>query len=237
MTRRDGRAPDAMRPVTLQRHYTKHAEGSVLAAFGDTKVICTATVDETVPPWLRDSGRGWVTAEYAMLPRSTNTRVPRDASKKGRAQEISRLIGRSLRCAVDLDLLGPRQILIDCDVIQADGGTRTAAITGAFVALHDALSGLVQAGKLSKLPLLGECAAVSVGVVDEEIVLDLAYDEDSRAEVDLNLVMLSDGRMIEVQASAEGLPFTAAQMDRMLELGARGVRVLFDAQRDALRGE
>ncbi len=237
MTRRDGRAPDAMRRVTLQRHYTKHAEGSVLASFGDTKVICTATVDETVPPWLRDSGRGWVTAEYAMLPRSTNTRVPRDASKKGRAQEISRLIGRSLRCAVDLDLLGPRQILIDCDVIQADGGTRTAAITGAFVALHDALSGLVQAGKLSKLPLLGECAAVSVGVVDEEIVLDLAYDEDSRAEVDLNLVMLSDGRMIEVQASAEGLPFTAAQMDRMLELGARGVRVLFDAQRDALRGE
>jgi ribonuclease PH len=237
MTRRDGRAPDAMRPVTLQRHYTKHAEGSVLAAFGDTKVICTATVDETVPPWLRDSGRGWVTAEYAMLPRSTNTRVPRDASKKGRAQEISRLIGRSLRCAVDMSSLGPRQILIDCDVIQADGGTRTAAITGAFVALHDALSGLVRAGKLSELPLLGGCAAVSVGVVDEEILLDLAYDEDSRAEVDLNLVMLSDGRMIEVQASAEGLPFTAAQMDRMLELGAQGVRVLFDAQRDALRGE
>lgn len=234
MTRRDGRRPDQLRPVQLQRNFTVHAEGSVLAAFGDTKVICTATVDETVPPWLRDSGQGWVTAEYAMLPRSTATRVNRDSAKKGRAQEISRLIGRSLRCAVDLDALGPRQIVVDCDVLQADGGTRTAAITGAFVALHDALSGLVSRGRIAALPLVGECAAVSVGIVGEDILLDLAYDEDVAADVDLNLVMMSDGRIVEVQASAEGVPFSQPQLQTMLDMGAKGIQELLRAQRAAL---
>ena len=231
MTRRDGRRPGQLRPVTLQRNYTKHAEGAVLAAFGDTKVLCTATVDETVPPWLRDSGRGWVTGEYAMLPRSTSTRVHRDAAKKGRAQEISRLIGRSLRCAVNLEALGPRQIILDCDVLQADGGTRTAAITGAYVALHDALARLVSDSKLPDLPLLGQCAAVSLGLVRGEMLLDLAYDEDAAADVDLNLVMMSDGRIVEVQASAEGIPFTQDQLQRMLGLGAQGIQELFEAQR------
>lgn len=234
MTRRDGRRHDQLRPITLVRHFTKHAEGSVLVAFGHTRVLCTATVDETVPPWLRDSGRGWVTAEYAMLPRSTSTRVPRDAVTKGRAQEISRLIGRSLRSVVDLDAMGQRQIILDCDVLQADGGTRTAAITGAYVALHDAFSGLVARGRIDRLPLIGQCAAVSLGLVDGQILLDLAYDEDAAADVDLNLVMISDGRIIEVQASAEGHPFTYDQMQRMIALGTQGLNETFDVQRTAL---
>jgi ribonuclease PH len=233
MRRHDGRASGELRAISLERHFTKHAEGAVLAAFGETKVLCTATVDESVPPWLRDSKRGWVTAEYAMLPRATSTRVTRDSNTKGRAQEISRLIGRALRCAIDLSLLGPRQIILDCDVLQADGGTRTAAITGAFVALHDALTPMVAAGKLERLPLLGQCAAVSLGIVHEEILLDLDYSEDFAADVDLNLVMLDNGRIVEVQASAEGRPFTSAQLQRMLDLGAQGIDSLFALQREA----
>lgn len=234
MTRRDGRKNGDLRPVTIQRNYTMHAEGAVLASFGATKVICTATVDETVPPWLRDSGRGWVTAEYAMLPRSTSTRNNRDSAKKGRAQEISRLIGRSLRAAVDLEALGPRQVILDCDVLQADGGTRTAAITGAYVALHDALARVVHEGKLNALPLHGQCAAVSLGIVGGEILLDLAYDEDAAADVDLNLVMMDDGRIVEVQASAEGVPFTHAQLDAMIQLGTQGIQQLFEMQQTSL---
>lgn len=232
--RPDERAADALRPVTLERAYTRYAEGSVLAAFGHTKVLCTASVENRVPPFLRDTGSGWVTAEYAMLPRSTHDRTAREASKKGRALEISRLIGRSLRAVTDLDALGERQITIDCDVLQADGGTRTAAITGAYVALHDAVVGLVHEGALAELPLLGQCAAVSVGVIEGEPRLDLCYEEDSGADVDMNIVMRSDGDYIEVQGSAEGDVFPRTTLLALLDLGESGCKQLFDAQKEAL---
>lgn len=232
--RPDDRANDALRPISIQRHYTRFAEGSVLVAFGDTKVLCTATVEDRVPPFRKDTGSGWVTAEYAMLPRSTQVRTPRDAVKKGRCLEISRLVGRSLRSVADLDALGERQVVMDCDVVQADGGTRTAAITGAYVALHDALARLKEEGKVEHLPLLGQCAAVSVGLVDGEPRLDLCYEEDAAAEVDLNLVMRSDGALIEVQVCAEHEAFPRSMLDQLLDLGEQGIRRLFEVQRQAL---
>lgn len=233
--RPDGRAPDALRPTALERGYTKYAEGSVLIAMGDTRVLCTASVDDRVPPFLKDSGAGWITAEYAMLPRSTHTRVGREAAQKGRAQEISRFIGRSLRAVVDLPALGERQIIIDCDVLQADGGTRTAAITGAYVAMHDAINALVGRGVLTQAPILGQCAAVSVGVIEGEPRLDLCYEEDLVADVDMNLVMRNDGCLIEVQGCAEGEAFPRAMLDRLLDLGATGLEQLMRMQHEALQ--
>lgn len=232
--RPDGRAPDELRAIKIERKFTKYAEGSVLVSFGETKVLCTATVEQSVPRFLRDSGRGWITAEYAMLPRSTHERIRRDASTRGRALEISRLIGRSLRASVHLERLGERQIIVDCDVLQADGGTRTAAITGGYVALCDALEYLVEKKCLGKAPLVGECAAVSVGVVEGEVLLDLCYEEDSQAEVDMNLVMMNDGRYVEVQGSAEGKAFPREVLDEMLRAGERGIESLIARQREAL---
>ncbi len=238
MARDNGRAACSLRPVTITRNFTRHAEGSVLIEFGDTKVICTASVEESVPPFLRGKGTGWVTAEYAMLPRATHTRSPREAAKgkqSGRTLEIQRLIGRSLRAVTDLAALGERSITIDCDVIQADGGTRTASITGAYVALADALAGLKEKGGLADIPLKESVAAVSVGIVGGEVLLDLDYGEDSGAEVDMNFVMTSSGRFVEVQGTAEAEPFTLEQMDAMRTLAAQGVRTLFDIQQAALR--
>jgi len=232
--RPDNRANDALRPVTIERHYTKHAEGSVLVSFGETRVICTATLDARVPPFVRGTGKGWVTAEYAMLPRSTQERVVRDAVRKGRAMEISRLIGRSLRSVVDLDALGECQFILDCDVIQADGGTRTASITGAYVALRDALAKLVCEGRLEQSPLHGQCAAVSVGIVEGEPRLDLCYQEDCAAAVDLNLVMQATGNFIEIQACAEHEPFSRDLMNEMLDLAGKGIRELFAIQNETL---
>jgi ribonuclease PH len=234
--RSDNRAPDQMRPVKITPNFISTAEGSALIEVGNTRVICTATIDEAVPAWMRNSGKGWITSEYGMLPRSTLTRTVREASKgklSGRTQEIQRLIGRSLRAVVDLKQLGERTIWIDCDVIQADGGTRTASITGAFVALGIALSRLVEAGTLKSIPLRDFVAATSVGIVDGEILLDLAYDEDSRAEVDMNFVMTGSGKMIEVQATAEQVPFDDAQLQRMMEFARKGVQDLI-AQQHAL---
>lgn len=231
---RSGRAAGELRPVTIERGFTKHPEGSVLVTFGDTRVLCTASVEDNVPPWLRESGSGWVTAEYAMLPRSTHDRINRNASTKGRAQEISRLIGRSLRAVVDLNALGVRQIVLDCDVLQADGGTRTAAITGAYVALEDAIAGLIASGALTKSPILGQCAAVSVGIFEDETILDLCYEEDSAADVDMNIVMQDDGGFIELQGSAEGSPFPRTAADAMITLAEKGIRELFSIQRAAL---
>ena len=232
--RPDNRADDALRPISIERHYTKHAEGSVLVRFGDTQVICTASLDEHVPGFLRGSGSGWVTAEYSMLPRSVATRISREKSRKGRALEIGRLIGRSLRCVTDLDALGERQVILDCDVIQADGGTRTASITGAYVALHDAVRGLVDRAVIKHLPLLGQCAAVSVGILEGEARLDLCYEEDFAADVDMTVVMRSDGHFIEIQGCAEGEAFPRPMVDALLDLGARGNERLFEAQREAL---
>jgi ribonuclease PH len=234
--RSDNRAPDQMRPVKITPNFISTAEGSALIEVGNTRVICTATIDEAVPAWMRNSGKGWITSEYGMLPRSTLTRTAREASKgkpSGRTQEIQRLIGRSLRAVVDLKQLGERTIWIDCDVIQADGGTRTASITGAFVALGIALSRLVEAGTLKAAPLRDFVAATSVGIVDGEILLDLAYEEDSRAEVDMNFVMTGSGKMIEVQATAEQVPFDDAQLQRMMQLARQGVLDLI-AQQHAL---
>ncbi len=232
--RSDNRPPGALRPVSFERGFTKHAPGSVLVSFGDTKVICTATFEERPPAWLRDSGKGWVTAEYAMLPGATHTRNRRDSARKGRALEISRLIGRSLRAAVDLEAVGPCQIIVDCDVIQADGGTRTAAITGAYVALYDALRSSVEKGRLDAVPMRGGCAAVSVGVVDGAPLLDLCYEEDVRAEVDMNVVMNEAGEFIEIQGCAEGKPFSQERMTAMLELSSKGIQELIALQREAL---
>jgi len=232
-----GRTEGQLRPVSITRNFTKHAEGSVLIEFGDTRVICTASVEESVPPFLRGKGTGWVTAEYSMLPRATHTRSSREAAKgkqSGRTLEIQRLIGRSLRAVTDLVALGERSITIDCDVIQADGGTRTASITGAYVALHDALATLVAKGLLSAIPLKEAVAAVSVGIVNGQPVLDLDYAEDSTAEVDMNFVMTSSDRFVEVQGTAEAEPFTVAQMDAMRELATRGIQELFARQRGAL---
>jgi len=235
--RADGRAHDALRRVTIERRYLKHAEGSALVSFGDTQVICAASVEAQVPRFLKDSGRGWVTAEYAMMPRSTDQRVSRDAARRGRALEVSRLIGRSLRAVVDLEALGERQIVMDCDVVQADGGTRTASITGSYVALHDALSQLVADGTLGQSPLRGQCAGVSVGVVGGDVLLDLCYEEDSRADVDMNLVMRDDGGIIEIQGSAEGEAFPEDRLQQMLGAGWKGIQELFAVQTEALCSE
>jgi ribonuclease PH len=226
-----------LRSVRITRHYTKHAEGSVLIECGDTKVICTATVDEKVPPHKKGSGEGWVTAEYGMLPRSTNERMGREAAKgkqSGRTQEIQRLIGRSLRAVVDLQKLGERTIVVDCDVIQADGGTRTASITGAFVALYDAVRSLLGKGLIKESPLKDFIAAVSVGIYQGSPVLDLDYAEDSACDTDMNVVMLGNGRFVEVQGTAEGNAFTPAEMDALLALAQGGITELIAIQRAAL---
>jgi ribonuclease PH len=234
-----GRSADALRPVTLQRHYTCHAEGSVLVAFGATKVLCTASVDEKVPAHKRGSGEGWVTAEYGMLPRSTHTRSDREAARgkqSGRTQEIQRLIGRSMRTVFDLAVLGERTIHLDCDVLQADGGTRTAAITGAFVAAHDAVRWLLEQGRIGASPIRDFVAAVSVGVVEGMPLLDLEYVEDSACDTDMNVVMTAAGGFVEVQGTAEGAPFSRAEMDALLGLADRGIRELVALQRAALAG-
>ena len=231
------RQPNQLRPLTLTRNFTCHAEGSVLVEFGNTKVLCTASVEEGVPPFLRGKGQGWVTAEYGMLPRSTNTRTAREAAKgkqSGRTQEIQRLIGRSLRAVTDLAALGERQITLDCDVLQADGGTRCAAISGACVALHDALTGLVDSGKLASHPLRELVAAVSVGIVDGRPVLDLDYAEDSACDTDMNVVMLASGGMVEVQGTAEGAPFSRVELDALLVLATQGIAEIVDKQKSAL---
>ncbi len=232
-----GRSANQVRPVTLTRHYTKHAEGSVLVEFGETKVLCTATIDESVPRFLKGKGQGWVTAEYGMLPRSTHSRMAREAAKGkqgGRTLEIQRLIARSLRAAVDLQALGEYTITLDCDVIQADGGTRTAAITGACVALADALNAMVAEGKLKRNPMKGMVAAISVGIVNGEAVCDLEYVEDSAADTDMNVVMMEDGGMIEVQGTAEGAPFSHEELLTLLALARGGIDTLIDAQKAAL---
>ena len=237
MSRPSGRSADQLRKVIITRNYTKHAEGAVLIEFGDTKVICTASVESSVPHFLRGKGQGWITAEYGMLPRSTNSRMNRESSRgkqSGRTQEIQRLIGRSLRAVIDLKMLGENTIKIDCDVIQADGGTRTASITGACVALMDAVSYLKSTGKIQQSPLIGMVASVSVGVYNGVPVLDLDYAEDSNAETDMNVVMNSDGGFIEVQGTAEGAPFTHDQLDKMLALAKNGIKELLHLQQDAL---
>ena len=232
-----GRRADALRPVSIQRGYTKHAEGSVLVSFGDTKVLCTASVEEKVPPFKRGSGQGWLTAEYGMLPRATHTRSDREAAKgkqSGRTQEIQRLIGRSLRSVFDLGALGERTISLDCDVLQADGGTRTAAITGAFVAAHDAISVLLAQGKLTASPMRDFVAAVSVGVVQGVPLLDLEYTEDAGCDTDMNVVMTGSGGFVEVQGTAEGAAFSRAEMDQLLALADQGIRELVRLQKQAL---
>lgn len=235
--RPSGRRPDALRPITLTRRFTKHAEGSVLVEFGDTQVLCTASVQDTVPRWLKGRGRGWLTAEYGMLPRATNTRTDREAAKgrqSGRTKEIQRMIGRALRMSLDLSKLGERQITIDCDVLQADGGTRTAAITGGMVALVDALNSLQRSGLLVADPLVGFVAAVSVGMYRGTPVLDLDYAEDSQAGSDVNVVMTDAGQLIEVQGTAEAAPFSRDEFNRLLDLGTQGVAELIQAQKAAL---
>ncbi|ENU1228391.1 MULTISPECIES: ribonuclease PH [Providencia] len=232
------RQADQMRPITITRNYTKHAEGSVLIEFGDTKVLCNATVEEGVPRFLKGQGQGWVTAEYGMLPRATNSRNQREAARgkqTGRTMEIQRLIARSLRAAVDLKKLGEYTITLDCDVIQADGGTRTAAISGACVALVDALNSMVEQGKIAKSPLKSMVAAVSVGIVNQDALCDLEYVEDSAAETDMNVVMMDDGRMIEVQGTAEGEPFSHEELLALLALAKTGLNTIFEAQREALK--
>lgn len=237
--RPNGRKNDELRKVTITRNFIKNAEGSVLISFGDTKVICTATIEEKVPPFLKDQKKGWVTAEYGMLPRSTQTRVIRESVTGrigGRTHEIQRLIGRALRSVVNLDMLGERTIWIDCDVIQADGGTRTAAITGAYIALADALNYALRNGLIERTPLKDYLAAVSVGIVNGEARLDLCYAEDSAAEVDMNVVMTGDGRFVEVQGTAEGSPFDRSALDTLLDLAEKGIRQLITMQKDALSG-
>jgi ribonuclease PH len=235
--RPSGRAPDALRSVLLEPGFAKYAEGSCLARFGDTHVLCTATVEEKVPPFLRNSGTGWVTAEYGMLPRSTHTRTDREAARgkqSGRTQEIQRLIGRALRAVTDLSALGERQVRIDCDVIQADGGTRTAAITGSFVALHQALSRVVADKKIAKLPLADHVAAISCGIHQGTPVLDLDYAEDSTAEADANFVLTGAGKLIEVQGTAERAPFSESELLELLRLARKGIGELVTLQKKAL---
>ena len=235
--RPSGRANDEMRSVKFTRNYTMHAEGSVLVEFGNTKVLCTATVDDRTPPWLRGKGQGWVTAEYGMLPRSTNSRMGREAARgkqSGRTQEIQRLIGRSLRAVVNLEALGERQIIIDCDVIQADGGTRTASISGGYVALCDAVQTLLDTKKIKIDPLIGQLASISVGIYNGEPVLDLDYPEDSNAETDMNVVINDAGDFIEVQGTAEGHAFSRDEMNQMLDLAEKGIAEIIIAQNNAL---
>ena len=238
MPRPDGRATDQLRPVSFERDFTEMASGSCLVTFGRTRVLCTASIDEDVPRWMRGKGKGWVTAEYSMLPGSSPERVDREAAKgkqSGRTVEIQRLIGRALRAACDMRVLGERQVVVDCDVLQADGGTRTASICGGFVALHDALARLVQRGQLTANPMHSYCAAISVGIVDGTPVLDLPYVEDSRAEVDMNVVMLrpvagGEARFVEVQGTAEGVAFTRGELDQLLALAELGLTELTDLQ-------
>ncbi|HET9817538.1 MAG TPA: ribonuclease PH [Rhodanobacteraceae bacterium] len=236
-TRPSGRAPDQLRPVTIERRYTKHAEGSVLISAGDTRVLCTASVEERVPPWLRGKGEGWVTAEYGMLPRATSDRTQREAARGGqggRTMEIQRLIGRSLRACVDRAALGERVITLDCDVLQADGGTRTASITGAYVALIDAVNVLMRRGALKRNPVHGAIAAVSVGIFQGTPVLDLDYAEDSNCDTDMNVVMNDGGGFIELQGTAEGHAFRREELDVLLSLAHKGIGELIEAQREAL---
>ncbi len=233
MKRKDGRAPDRMRKIKITRPFSKFAEGSCLVECGETRVICTATIEENVPPFLKGQGRGWVTAEYGMLPRSCGTRVPRNKSS-GRTYEIQRLIGRSLRSVVDMDKFGERTIKVDCDVIQADGGTRTTSITGGFLALADAFQVLKNETLMLDLPLTAYVAAVSVGQVDGAMLLDLDFEEDSRADVDMNVVMLSSGKLVEVQGTAEREPFSKNQMDHMLRLAQKGIEEIVAAQKKIL---
>jgi ribonuclease PH len=230
--RPDGRANDELRPVSFIRDFTDMADGSVLVSFGRTRVLCTASIDDDVPRWMRNTGRGWVTAEYSMLPGSSPERIRRRVS--GRDQEIQRLIGRSLRGVCDLDALGERSINVDCDVLQADGGTRTAAICGGYVALHDALARLVAAGELESHPLVDECAAVSVGIVEGECRLDLPYVEDAGAEVDMNVVMTGSGGFIELQGTAEGAVFARGQLDELIDLAAGGISQIVECQREVV---
>jgi ribonuclease PH len=237
VTRADGREPNELRPVTFERDFTEMAAGSCLVSFGRTRVLCTASVDEDVPRWMKGRGRGWVTAEYSMLPGSSPERVRREVKEgrpSGRTQEIQRLIGRALRSVCDMTLLGERQVLLDCDVLQADGGTRTASICGAYIALHDALDRLRQHGSIGAHPLTALCGAVSVGIIDGTPMVDLAYVEDVRAQVDMNVVMTSEGRFVEVQGTAEGLAFTRGELDELLELGEAGITAVFDLQREML---
>ncbi len=231
------RRPDELRPIAIDRHYTRHAEGSVLIAFGDTRVICTASVEDGVPGFLEGRGQGWVTAEYGMLPRSTHTRTDREAARgkqSGRTQEIQRLIGRSLRAVTDLAGLGERTVKLDCDVIQADGGTRAASVTGAFIALHDAVGTLLRGGVLSASPIRDFVAAVSVGLYESVPVIDLDYAEDSGCDTDMNVVMTGSGGFVEIQGTAEGEPFSAAQMDALVALAMQGIAELIAKQKAAL---
>ncbi len=233
----DGRQPDELRAITFERDFTEQADGSVLVRCGRTVVLCTAHVDEDVPRWMRGSGKGWVTAEYGMLPGSSNERIRREAAQgkqSGRTQEIQRLIGRSLRAVCDMRMLGERQVVVDCDVLQADGGTRTASITGGYMALHDALTRAQLAGRIKEHPLTEACAAVSVGIVGGVALLDLPYTEDSTAEVDMNVVMTESGRFIEVQGTAEGAAFSRAELDELLVLGEKGINELVALQRALL---
>jgi ribonuclease PH len=233
--RPDGRQPDELRPITFERDFTQAAAGSILVSFADTRVLCTASIDEDVPRWMKGRGKGWVTAEYSMLPGSSAERVKRevkDGRPSGRTQEIQRLIGRSLRAVCDMVALGERQVIVDCDVLQADGGTRTASICGGYLALHDALTRLVQAGVIGAQPLREPCAAISVGIVGGLPMLDLAYAEDSTAEVDMNVVMTGSGRFIEVQGTAEGLPFTRGELGTLLDLAVAGIDQIVSLQEE-----
>jgi ribonuclease PH len=236
MARNGGRRSNEIRNLRITNHFLEFSEGSVLIEMGYTKVLCTAKLEERVPPFLKGTGKGWLTAEYAMLPGSTPERTARESSRgvSGRTQEIQRLIGRSLRAVTNMDLLGERQIRIDCDVLQADGGTRTASITGAFIALVDLCRGLVEKGIIAEVPVVDFVSAISVGIVDGEVLLDLEYVEDSRAEVDMNVVMTGSGRFIEVQGTAEGEPFDRSLMDRLIDLAAEGIRTLTDRQKEIL---
>lgn len=237
MDRVDGRAPDSLRPVQITTNFLQYAEGSCLITVGNTKVICTATIEDKVPPFLKGENQGWITAEYAMLPRATQVRTVRESSKgrpSGRTLEIQRLVGRALRSVVDLKALGERTIWLDCDVIQADGGTRTAAITGSFVALVEALRTLVDSGQLSELPVLDYLAAISVGKVAGTLLLDLCYEEDSQAEIDMNVVMTSQGKIVEIQGTGEQQPFTKEELQGMLGLAEKGIQELIDIQRKVL---
>jgi ribonuclease PH len=235
--RADGRLPDELRPVSFERDFTDMSAGSVLVTFGRTRVLCTASIEDDVPRWMRGSGKGWVTAEYSMLPGSSPERIRRevkDGKPSGRTQEIQRLIGRSLRSVCDMVVLGERSIMVDCDVLQADGGTRTASISGGYVALHDALSRLVAIGDLTEHPLTENCAAVSVGIVGGRPLLDLPYIEDSKAEVDMNVVMTASGRFVEVQGTAEGLAFTRGELDELLDLAGGGINQIIELQNEAV---
>lgn len=237
-TRSDGRESTQLRPVTFERGWLEQAEGSTLVSFGRTRVLCTASFTPGVPRWLKDSGRGWVTAEYAMLPRSTNTRSDRESVKGrlgGRTQEISRLIGRSLRAVIDMEALGENTIVLDCDVLQADGGTRCAAITGAWIALHDACTKLVAAGELPSNPVRDHVAAISVGIVDGQPVLDLDYAEDSNCDTDMNVIMTGSGGIVEIQGTAEGTPFTRSELNALVDLAENGIRDLIAAQKQATK--